>query len=329
MTQKQSGLHRRVAKPQGQYHIVLEEVPIPEISPTEILIRAERTLISRGSEIWRRYVRPEAIDPGMMGYSLAGRVAEVGAQVREFSPGDRVAAIAPHAEYVAVEVIEPHVRPAVVHLPDSVSAEAGTFWPLVTSAVLWMWETGAHREDTMVIQGQGLVGSICMQVVKAEAGPRVLVVDGLPLRCALAARLGADVIVDASAEDPVAAVRWVTEGAGADIVVEAVGGQAGASAFAQAQDMVRPGGLIQVLGLYEDKPLPLDSAKIQSKRLVGGYLDVRKRPTASDRALELLQLGRVQAEAMITHRYPFEEAAEAFDLLYNRLQEAMAVILVW
>lgn len=320
---------RRVAKPEGRFNIVLEDVDIPSITDTEVLIRAERTLISRGSEIWRRYVRPEAIPHQMMGYSLTGRVVAVGARVTGYSPDDRVAALAPHAEYVAVEVVHSPHPPSVVRLPDAVSTEAGTFWPLATSSVLWMWETGARRGDTMVILGQGLVGSGCMQVARAGDMGRVIAVDALPRRCELARLLGADEVVNASTEDPVEGVKRLTGGAGADVVVEAVGGRAGARAFAQAQDMVRAGGLLQVLGLYEEEPLPLDSGKIQGRRLIGGYLDSNKRPVGSERALELLATGGIQAEKMITHRFPFTEAAAAFDLLYNRLDEAMGVILVW
>jgi threonine dehydrogenase-like Zn-dependent dehydrogenase len=320
---------KRVAKPEGEYNVVIEDVPTPEISDAEVLIRADRTLISRGSEIWRRYIRPEAIDHQSMGYSFAGTIAEVGSRVTGFSQGDRVASVAPHAEYVAVDVLNHRVQPSVVHLPDNVSMEAGTFWPLATSSVLWMWQTGARATDTMVIQGQGLVGSGCMQVVNTDPNPRVIAVDSLPLRCDLARKLGADEVVDASQEDPVEAVRRLTDGAGADIAVEAVGGRAGAGAFLQAQDMVKRGGLIQILGLYEDEPLPLDSGKIQGKRLVGGYLDSSIRPKGSDLALQLLDEGKIKVEEMITHRFGYEEAPEAFDLLYNRLGETMAVILTW
>jgi len=320
---------KRVAKLEGRFNLVVEEVDVPRISAAAVLIKAERTLISRGSEIWRRYVRPEAIDPGMMGYSLSGTVVEVGAEVAEFKAGDRVAAVAPHAEYVTVAVVAPRHRPSVVRLPDGVSTEAGTFWPLTTSSVLWMWQTEARPEDTMVILGQGLVGSICMQVVKAEDMARVIAVDALSRRCELARRLGADEVVNAQAEDPVEAVERLTGGEGADIVVEAVGGRAGARAFAQAQDMLKRGGLLQVLGLYEEEFLPLDSGKIQGRRLVGGYLDPDRRPQGSDAALRLLAAGGIRAAEMITHRFPFVEAAAAFELLYNRLQETMAVILAW
>ena len=320
---------KRVAKPEGRFQIIIEDVEIPRIASTEVLIKVERTLISRGSEIWRRYTRPEPIEHRMMGYSLSGTVIEVGEEVEDFRVGDRVAALAPHAEYVAVEVVAPAHRPPVVSLPDAISTEAGTFWPLATSSVLWMWQTEAGRDDTVVILGQGLVGSGCLQVVKAEKMGRVIAVEALPLRCELARRLGADEVIDASVEDPVAAVRRLTGERGADVVVEAVGGRAGVGAFAQAQEMVRPGGLLQVLGLYEEEPLPLDSAKIQGRRLVGGYLDQEKRPEGSDRALKLLAGGEIQVEEMITHRFPFAEAAAAYDLLFNRLEETMAVILVW
>ena len=116
---------KRIAKPAGAYNIVVEEVETPAITSTEILIRAECSLISRGSEIWRRYVREEAIDHRSMGYSLVGRVAEVGAEVEEFQTGDLVAALAPHAEYVAVEVAASRHQPAAVRLPAGSVARGG------------------------------------------------------------------------------------------------------------------------------------------------------------------------------------------------------------
>ena len=320
---------KRVAKPEGVRNVVIEDVEIPKISETEVLIKTERTLISRGSEIWRRYVRPEAIEPRRMGYSLAGTVVEVGSTVTALAIGDRVAASAPHAEYVAVEAGQSVPRPMIVRLPDELSVEAATYWPLSRSSVMWVETADIGDGDTVVVLGHGLVGSGYMQVAKADTRARVVVVDALPKRCELARALGADEVIDASVVDPVEAVTELTSGQGAEVVVEAVGGRAGVAAFSQAQDMVGEGGLLQVIGLYEGEPLQLDSSKIQHRRLVGGYIDESGSVTASDRALELLADGRIQAEKMITHRFPFEQAADAFDLLYNRLGDAMAVLLVW
>ena len=317
---------KRVAKPQGLHNIVIEEVETPVVSATEVLIKSARTLISRGSEIGARYTKTEAIDAAIMGYSQAGIVASVGTEVSSYSVGERVAAVRPHAEYVVVDLAG-HAN-EIIALPDGVSTEAATFWPLTTSSVSWMRESGIASGQTMVILGQGLVGSLCMQVARAQYDPQIIAVDALPLRCELARQLGADEVVDASAEDPVDAVRRLTDG-GADVVVEAVGGTAGATAFAQAQDMVKRGGLLHVLGLYEGESLPLSSSKIQGKRLLGGFVDLESRAAHAVEAIELLATGAIATERMITHRFPFEEAKSAFDLLYERLSDTMAVLLTW
>ena len=320
---------RRVAKPEGQFNIVIEDVEKPELAPADVLVKSERTLISRGSEIWRRYVASKAIDAAIMGYSQAGVVAEIGEEVTGVEVGDRVATLRPHAEFVVVNM-ERHAKDMIA-IPEDVTAEAATFWPLTTSAVRWMAATKVLKGQTMVVLGQGLVGSICMQVAKRVHGAHIIAVDALPLRCELAERFGADEVVDISKEDPVEAVERLTEGEGADYVIEAVGGRAGAKSFEQAQDMVKRGGLIQVLGLYEDEPLPLDSSKIQGKRILGGMIDVDVESVveAGEKAMGHLRAGVIATEDMVTHRMPFTEAAAAFDLLYNRLGETMAVTLVW
>ena len=319
----------RVAKPKGIGNIVVEEVAVPEVAATEVLIRAETSLISRGSEIWRRYVHEEAIDPQIMGYSMVGSIVEVGSKVDGFSPGQRVAALAPYAEYVAVEIFDSDHPPTVVALPDEVTSESATFWPLATSSIMWMEALEATADETIAIIGQGLVGSGCLQALKADVGCRVIAVDGIADRCRLALKLGADDVVDVSKEDPADAVCRLTGERGADALVYAVGGRSGPRAFEQAQEIVRPGGLLQVIGLYEDGPLPLSSSNIQGKRLIGGFPHGTSRHDASDRAIRYLGEGEFRVADMISHRFPFQQAPEAYDLLYNRLHEAMGVLLQW
>ena len=89
----------QTAKHEGVGNVVLEQVPIPDVGPGEVLTRTQVSLISRGSELWRRYDREEAIDPRIMGYSTSGVVEQVGDGVTQYAPGDRVIVSAPHAEY--------------------------------------------------------------------------------------------------------------------------------------------------------------------------------------------------------------------------------------
>ena len=322
---------KRVAKPAGRLNIAIEDAPIPEPGPNEVRIRAVRTLISRGSEIGRRYTREEAINPDIMGYSLAGVIDATGSEVLHLKVGDRVAASAPHAQYVvrSADLHGPSDAPRVFRLHPGVSFDQATYWLLVAGAVTWIDIASIGRDDTVAILGQGLVGNLLLQVAKVNGLGRIVAVDGLESRCELAERLGADAVINASKEDPVAAVHRLTHGVGADIVIYAVGGPAGPKAFEQAQDMVAHGGLLHAIGLYEDAPLPLYSGKIQGRRLLGGYFGRSIDVPAAERAMTLLAQGAIRTDEMTTHHFPYTRAADAFDLLYSRLHEALGVILDW
>ena len=90
---------KRLTKPEGKYNLVIEEALMPQPAPGEVRIKAVRSLISRGSEMGARYTREHAVSPDIMGYSMAGTIDAVGSDVTQFTPGDRVVALAPHAEY--------------------------------------------------------------------------------------------------------------------------------------------------------------------------------------------------------------------------------------
>ncbi|MCZ6680696.1 MAG: zinc-binding dehydrogenase [Candidatus Poribacteria bacterium] len=317
----------RVIKPEGFGNIQLEDAPIPEINSHQVLVRTHATLISRGSELFRRYIREEAIAQSMMGYSLTGTVDKLGKDVTEYQLGARVMAVAPHAEYAVGEVAGENGR--VVPLTDDISFEEGTFLPLATSSVAWADSSGVQKGDTVVILGQGLVGSLMMQILRGHEPDRIITVDGLPLRCQLSDELGADVVINASDEDPVEAVRRLTDGKGADLVIDCVGGHAGVKSFEQAQDMVRPRGTIQLIALYQQAPLPLYSSKIMGRRLVAGILIDEPRSQTALRALGKIRSGEIQVSRMITHRFPYTQAKEAFDLLWNTPGEALGVLLIW
>ena len=317
----------QVTKPEGFGNIQLEDVPMPEINPRQIRVETDTTLISRGSELFRRYIREDAVPPSIMGYSLTGIVDAVGAEVTNYRVGERVMVVAPHAQYV---VAEPNATDGrIVSLFDEVSFEAGTFLPLATSAVAWSDSSGVKAGDTVVVLGQGLVGSLMMQVLRGYNPGRIITVDALPLRCELSTQLGADVSINADEIDPVEEVRRLTDGKGADLVIDCVGGYAGIKSFEQAQDMTRQFGTIQLIALYQQAPLPLHSSKMMSKRLVAGILTDEPRSQIAARALEKIQNGEIRASDMTTHRFHYTEAKAAFDLLWNTPGDALGVLIKW
>ena len=145
----------RVIKPEGFGNIQLEDIPIPEINSRQVLVRTHTTLISRGSELFRRYIMEEAIPPSMMGYSLTGVVEQVGSAVTEYEVGQRVMVVAPHAEY-AVGEVDASVDGRVVALPDDISFEEGTFLPLSISSVAWRIHQGSKKEIRLSFLGKAL-----------------------------------------------------------------------------------------------------------------------------------------------------------------------------
>ena len=317
---------KRLAKKEGFGNIVVEEADVPQIGDREILVRVHRSLISRGSEIGGRYRKETAVDPSAMGYSAAGIVEAVGREVDNIAVGDRAMVVAPHAEY-AVGKMDWLEGAGYAKVPDAMSFEHATFIPLATSAVGWARSAMIQPGDAVVILGQGLVGALCLQTVREQRPGKVIAVDALDMRCDLAAKLGADAVVNVSKTDAVKAVRDATGGKGADVVMDCVGGPAGVKSFAQAQDMVKAKGVIHVVGLYQEAPLPLDAGKVQGRLIVGGIRCPERRSVLLQAAVAMMLAGRILVADMITHRFPLASAPDAFRLLHDRLSEAIGVIL--
>lgn len=322
---------KRVIKPEGLHRIEIEEVSIPEPGAGEIRVKAACSLISRGSELGGRYTREHAVNPDIMGYSMAGTVDAVGEGVEHLEIGDRVVALAPHAQYVVrpARLVFPWDQTIVMPMPADLSFDSAPYYPLTAGAVTWVEVEDIQLQDTVVVLGQGLVGNLILQVIKANGTGRTVAVDALANRCAMAAEFGADTVINAREEDPVKAVKRLTNGLGADIVVYAVGGPAGPAAFEQGLDMLAIGGLIHLIGLYEDQPLSLPSGKIQGRKLLGGYFRTRAGAHQSRRAMELLASGAIRTDRMTTHRFPWRHASDAFELLYKKPGDALGVLLDW
>lgn len=318
----------RVAKHDGIGNIVVEEAPTPAIGPRQVLVRNQRSLISRGSEIGRRYLDPGQLDPAIMGYSAAGVIEAVGTAVSEFVPGQRVAVVAPHAEYVVGDLESPIIG-AFTTIADNLSFDQATFHGLVTGALMWAKCSETRPGDTVVVLGQGLVGNLVMQALRAYQPARLIAVDTYPLRCALANQLGADLVINAATTDPVAAINEITAGQGADVVIDCVGGQAGLRSFQQAQDICRPYGIIHLIALYQGAPLALDAGKIQTRRVLGGYCQDLPRREYAQQAMQALSSGQILVEPLITHHFPYTAAKPAFDLLYTQSDQTMGVLFSW
>ena len=317
----------RLEKLDGFGNVQMVEVDVPSPAPDEILAHVKRSLISRGSELFRRYVMEERVPPRMMGYSDAGEIVEVGAEVESFEVGQRVAISAPHAQYVIGSTSGE--RDDTFGIPAEVSNEDAAYLPLVSGAVAWMAIPPIEPGDTVVFNGQGLVGNLCSQAVRVREPGRVVTVDATELRCRISKECGADEVINVSETDSVEAVMDLTDGKGADVVVECVGGFAGVKSFEAAQRMVKSDGVIHLIALYQGQALSLDTSLSADRLIIGGYFRSMSRDERLQKATKAILEGRIKTGPLTTHRMPWQKTPDAYHLLYNNPDEALGVILEW
>ncbi len=324
---------QRLVKLDGFGNVRMMDDDVPEPNDGEAQVRVRRSLISRGSELFRRYVLEEAVPVEMMGYSDTGDVSKLGAGVKGLEVGQRVKAVGPHAQYVTASPTA-EVKD-VAPLPEGMSYENGTFLHLATSAVMWARTTPVEPGDTVVVVGQGIIGLLYSQAVRERQPGRVITIDAEESRCEVSRQVGADETINAAREDPVAAIMDRTNGEGADVVVECVGGPAGVKSFGQSLAMTRRDGVIHLIAKYQPGPLeghgsvPMSSGDIQRKMLVSGIRIPGSRSEHQEEAGEMMMSGQIDVEPLITHRMPWRQTPEAYHLLYNSPESALGVIIDW
>ena len=317
----------QLEKLKGFGNVELVEVDQPTPDSGQILVEVKRSLISRGSELFRRYVLEEAMPPDIMGYSDAGEVVHVPEDVKDFASGDRVMVNAPHAQFVIANLDGRRKR--AFKLPEKLDYEPATFLPLTTSSVMWMRSSPIEPGQTAVILGQGIVGCLCAQILRERNPGRIIVVDAQPLRCEIASKLGPDEVLHVTEAAAVEEVRRLTDGRGADLVVECVGGNAGIESFRQAQEMLARSGTIHLISKYQGGPLPLYGDDFMDKQLIAGMRISTPREDCMVDAARMLIDGSVCVEELVTHRLTWQQVPDAYHMLYNHPDQALGVILEW
>lgn len=321
----------------GAGRIEVEDVPVPEPGPGEMLVRVDACGICPTDlkKIEKGLLAP----PRIFGHEIAGRVARVGAGVSRFREGDAVvvhhhipcracyycqagayaqcetykrngttAGFEPagggFAEYV--RALPWIVSGGTIPIPDGVRPEEAAFVEPVNTCLKAVRKAGVAKGQTALVVGQGPIGSMLMQLCRF-AGAQVVVSDRVPERLDLARRLGASVALDAGG-DVVSEVRSLTGGRGADVAFLAAFSQ---SAFQQCIDATRAGGRIvpfAATSAGERVELDLGVLSASEKDIVSAYsasVDVQ------DLAAQLVFGREVRVAELITHRFPLARAPEA------------------
>ena len=211
---------------------------------------------------------------------------------------------------------------ALVKVDDRISDSEAACLQSLSDSVAAVESAGVEIGDSVAIFGQGSMGFECMQVVRNCGAGKIITVDVRDEACRKSLELGADCSINASQADPVAAIRDLTEGNGADVVFECAGGSprqglSGTKSLLQAIDAVRSGG--KLIGVsWFGEPLSLDVDVLRERSLRYLFPDISTSEHL-EYTVRLVATGRVRLKPMITHILSgIESVPEAFEITANK-----------
>ena len=310
-----------------------------QLEPKQMLVKTHYSLISPGTELdcvsgkessWFHF-------PQQLGYCSAGEIAVAGGAVSDYAKGDVVLTQTSHASHhlIDADMIRTKVRASI---PPNIAV--WTHMALISMTALRA--SRADLGDTAVVLGQGIVGNFAAQLFQAQ-GCRVIAVDRIASRLDIAKRCGIEMVVDASAEDAVEAVKKLTDGRGAEVIVEATGIAAVAlnaiDMAAQNAEMIQLG---TPRGSYEADVAPLlravhrASPNVTLKGAHGGSIPAApnqfmKHSLARNARiiLDMIERGEFRVEPLLTRTITPEEAPQVYRELRDRPESSLGFILDW
>lgn len=345
----------RAAVYRGNNQVVVEEVPVPEIGPGELLVKVHSCGICHTD---LKKVEYDLLPPPRIyGHETAGVVVRVGAGVTKFKEGDRVVAFhhipcgkcfycarrlyAQCAVYKKVGItagFEPAgggfaqytrimdwiVDRGVELIPDGVSFDTACFVEPVNTCVKAVWMADPRPDELAVVMGQGPIGLLFTMLLKHK-GIRTVATDTMPERRAFSQHFGASACWDPRTTDVAAACAALTEGRGADIVFIAASAP---GIVEQAIRCTRPGAKILLFAQTSDKErIELSGKDIcMGERMVfGSYsADVDLQRVSAD----LVFSGAIPVGELVSHRFPLDEISAGFDLALHPSTKSLKIV-VW
>lgn len=330
----------RVARLYAPGDLRVEDAPVPEAGPGELVIRVGACATCGTDAKIFRHGHHHITLPRVLGHEIAGEVVRVGSGIQSWTPGDRVQVIAAipcgschfcrrgqetvcenlesmgyqydggFAEFMRIprRVLE---RDGVNRVPEHVRMESAALAEPLACVLNGQEIAGVGEGDTVVVLGAGPIGCLHVRLARARGAALVILADVNQTRLDLSARVEPDALINGTRDDPVESVRKLTDGRGANVVITATG--AGA-AQEQALEMAAPRGRISLFGGLPrgNSVIAFDSNLVHYRELfvLGAYGSA---PRHNREAVELIATGTVRVDDLITHRLPLDEIHRAID----------------
>lgn len=337
----------RVATYYSNDDIRIEEMPVPRIAETEILMRVEASGIC-GSDVLEWYRRKKA--PLVLGHEVAGQVVKVGSGVSKFKEGDRIVAshhvpcntcfycLTGHhtacetlrqtnfdpggfSEYIRIPSI--NVDRGVFIIPDELSYQEATFHEPLGCVIRAQRIAGLSAGQNVLVIGSGTAGLLHVLMARSSGAGRIVAVDIVPYRLQAARKLGADQALK-PCEDIQKRFRQMNNGRLADLVLVCTGAK---QALIQALQSVERGGTVLFFAPTDPQvEIPISINDLFFKNDITLTTSYGASPYDSWCTLEILRSPYVNVKDMITHRLPLEETGRGFQIA-ARAKDSIKVII--
>jgi NADPH2:quinone reductase len=319
-----------ISAPGGPEVLVPEERPVPSPGEGEILVKVAAAGVNRPDVVQRKgnYAPPPGA-PDIPGLEIAGEIVALGAGVKRWKIGDRVMALVVgggYAEYCLAH--GSHALPLSGLSMVEAAAIPETFF------TVWhnVFERGGLKagETLLLHGGSSGIGTTGIQLAK-QFGARVIVTAGSEEKCEACRKLGADVAINYKTEDFVAATKAITDGKGADVILDMVGGDYIARNYEAA---AVEGRIVQIAFMGSPKA-EVNFMRLMLKRLHHTGSTLRSRSVADkgaiaraveDNVLPLLAAGKVKP--IIYKTFPLNEASSAHALMESSAHIGKIVLTV-
>jgi threonine dehydrogenase-like Zn-dependent dehydrogenase len=337
----------------------MEEIPVPEAGPGEAVIRVKIASMC-GTDLHILKGEYPVKPPKVLGHEFVGEIHEIGEGVTGYEVGERaiVSSATPcgvcddclstlngktcfalgglggfafgniidgaHTEYVKV----PFAQANIAKVPQALSDEEVVLvGDTMSTGICASESANVTIGDNVVVVGQGPVGLAATAGARLKGASLVIAVEMKPDRIEMSKKMGADAVVNPKEEDPIEAIRGLTNGRMADVSIEAFGAQA---TFDIALGAIRYGGILSNLGIYAK------DLTVSIEDFLGGCGDKRILTTSCPggkerlrRLLLTLKQKRLDMRPLITHRFKFDDIGKAYEIFDKKLENVLKVAITF
>lgn len=328
----------------------IREVGMPKVGTKDVLVKLEYVGICGSDVHYYEHGRiGDFVVEGdfMLGHECAGTVVEVGSEVTHLKRGDRVALepgvtcgkceycktgrynLCPDVQFLATPPYQGCYENYIAHpadmafkLPESISTKEGALIEPLAVGLEAAKTSGVTLGSRVTILGAGCIGLTTLLACKAYGATDITVVDVLPLRLEKAMELGATRVINGAEKNTVGEYASITEGEGADIVIETAGAVVTTQ---QSVELVKRGGTIVLVGMAPVDSYEFNFAKLMSK--VAEIKTIFRYKNLYPVAIQAVGEGRIDISKIVTHEFDFKDIAHAFDVAMNNKSEMVKGII--